>query len=241
MVVAARLRRLAGADETGDMGGRQHQRHVVHRKIDALAALRALALEQCARQREGGHRAGGVIDRGRAELDWIDLFRSRHRHQTGRGLDHEIISGLAAARTAVAERRDRTVDQARRNRAQRLVAEPQRIEGAGPVVLDQHVRGCDQALEDLTARFGLQVERDRTLVRTLREIIGAHAIAAELAIAAAAAALVGIAGILNLDDVGAEQSELIGSEGTSQNVGRVDDPYPFERARHVPPPSGRLV
>src|SRR3974377_456379 len=76
----------------------------------------------------------------------------------------------------------------------------------------------------------LEVQRDRAFVRRLRQERGAHLVAIEILIAADAAALIGIVRMLDLDDIGAKDGELIGGERTSQNVGDVDHPDSLERS-----------
>ena len=80
MLVAGGLRRRTGAEIARDVRACERQRHVVHRKIDALAALGPLALEQRARQRERAHRPGGVVDRRRADLHGVNVLGAGHRH-----------------------------------------------------------------------------------------------------------------------------------------------------------------
>jgi hypothetical protein len=214
---------------------RTHQNHrdVEHRQIDALAAAGALALEQGAGERKGGHRAGRVIDRRRAELDRVDLRRSGRRHQPGRRLDHVIIGGLPAARPVPAERRDRAVDEARIDRRHRLPTEPQRIESAGTIILDHDVALRDQPLQDRAAGLVLQIESQRALVRGLGQVLRAHAAAVEGAVAAAAAGLIGLQGMLDLDHLGAEQAELIGGERAGQHMGEIDDADALEGSGHA--------
>ncbi len=93
--------------------------------------------------------AGGVVDRRRAELDRMHVLGAGHRHDAGGGLDDVIVGGLLAARPVLAERRERRVDQPRIDRGQRLVTKPQGFERAGAVVLDEHVGGRDQLLQNL--------------------------------------------------------------------------------------------
>ena len=116
---------------------------------------------------------------------------------------------------------------------QRLVAEPQRLERARPVVLDQHVGAGDQLLQDFAARLGLEVERDRLLVRPLGQKRGAHVAPVQRAVGAALAALVGLVRVLDLDHVGAEHGQLIGGERAGQHMGDVDDADAFKGSRHA--------
>ena len=56
--------------------------------------------------------------------------------------------------------------------------------------------------------------------------------AVERLVGAAAAALVGLVGMLDLDHVGAEHGELVGRERPGQHVRDVDHPDALERSRH---------
>ena len=190
----------------------------------------ALALEQRRREREGAGHAGRVVDHRRAELHRMHVLGAGHRHDAGGRLDHVVVGGLAAARALLAERRERGIDQPRIDLRQRLVAEAERLERAGAIVLDEHVGGGDQLLQHLAVGLGLQVERDRALVRRLGQERGAHVAVVERLVGAAAAALVGIVGMLDLDHVGAQHRELIGRERPRQHMGGVDDPDTLERS-----------
>ena len=236
MAVAVGLGMHAVAQVAGEMRAHQDHRHVEHGHVDALAAPGALALEQRGRQREGAGHAGGVVDRRRADLHGMHVRGAGHRHDARGGLDHVVVGGLAAARPVLAEGRERGVDQPRIDGGERLVAEPQRLERAGPVVLHEHISGGDQLLEDLAIAGLLQVERDRALVGGLRQEGGAHVAAVERLVGAGAAALVGIVGMLDLDHVGAQHGELIGRERPRQHVGHVDHPDALERSRHCASP-----
>ena len=143
-----------------------------------------------------------------------------------------IVGGLLAPRPALPERRERRVDQARVERRERLVAEPERLERAGAVVLHEHVRGGCELAQGLAVGLLLQVQRDRALVRRLGQEGGAHLATVERLVGAGAAALVGVVGMLDLDHVGAEHGQLVGGERPGQDVRDVDHADAFERSRH---------
>src|SRR5262249_55873638 len=140
--------------------------------------------------------------------------------------------GLWAARTVLAEGRERGVDQPRIDRRQRVVAQAQRVERARPVVLHEHVGGGDELFEDVAIRLRLEVEGDRALVGSLRQEGGARVAAVGRLGGAGPAALVGLVGVLALDHVGAEHSKLIGCERSRQHMRDVDHPDALERSRH---------
>jgi hypothetical protein len=118
-----------------------------------------------------------------------------------------------------------------------LVAQPQGLEGAGAVVLDQHVGPVgDQPLERLAPALGLEVQRDGALVRALGEEAGAHHRLVQRVVGPRLPALVGLVGVVHLDDVGAEDGQLVGGERPGQHVGAVEDPDAFEWPHAVPLP-----
>src|SRR5262249_24740963 len=98
-----------------------------------------------------------------------------------------------------------------------------------------------ELLEDLAAFRLLEVESDGALVRGLREEPGAHALLVEDTVAARVAALVVVVRVLDLDDVGAQQGQLVRRERASQHVRDVDDldpliwPHRSSRAVRAPP------
>ena len=114
-----------------------------------------------------------------------------------------VVGGLVAARPVLAKSRDRAVDETRVDLAHHLPAQTERGEGTRPIVLDHDVGALHEALQDVAARLGLQVQRNRPLVGALRQIARPHAPPVQLAIGTAVAGLVRIVGMLHLDDLGA--------------------------------------
>src|SRR5262249_44127266 len=86
-----------------------------------------------------------------------------------------------------------------------------------------HVGRGDEPFEDLAALRALEIEGDRALVGTLGEIARPHLLLVEASVATRVAALVVVVGVLDLDDVGPQQGQLIGCERPGQHVGNVDD------------------
>ena len=144
-----------------------------------------------------------------------------------------VVSGLVAARPVLAKGRDRAVNQPRVQRRHRLVAEAERLERSRPVILNHNIGAGHKPLQDLSPGFGLQIERDRALVRSLGQKAGPHARAVQRPIAAGAAGLVGVVRILDFDHIGAKDGELIGGERSGQHMGDVDDANALERSGHM--------
>ena len=121
MAVPVRLGMDAVAQISRQMRAHQDHGHVEHGHVDALTASGALALEQRRGQGEGTRHASRVIDCRRAEFDRVDVLGPGHRHDAGRSLDHVIVGSLRSARAALAEGRERGVDQPRIDGRKRLV------------------------------------------------------------------------------------------------------------------------
>ena len=132
----------------------------------------------------------------------------------------------------LAEGGHRRVDQPRVDRRHGLVAEPERVERAGPVVLDQHVGGCDELLENLLTVRLFEIEGERAFVGRLRQVARSHMTPAQRAIGAGEPTLIGVVRVLDLDHVGAEQRQLIGGKWAGQHVRRIDHADSFKRTLH---------
>src|SRR2546421_255156 len=85
-------------------------------------------------------------------------------HQAAQPLRDLVVAGTVTVRTALAEARDARVDDARVDRAERLVVDAEPVLDVGTEVLDHHVGLGGQLLEDLDPLGVLEVERDRALV-----------------------------------------------------------------------------
>jgi hypothetical protein len=132
----------------------------------------------------------------------------------------------------LSERRERGIDEPRVDRAEHVVPEPERLKRTRPVILHKSVRRGDEPLEDLAVAFRLQVQGDGALVGGLGQKRRPHVDAVEGLVGAGAAALIGLAGVLDLDHVGTEHGQLIGGKWTRQHVRGVDHPDAFERPLH---------
>ena len=97
---------------------------------------------------------------------------------------------------------------------------PSRVEGARAEVLHQHVRGLEQLPEDLAARRRLEVQGDAPLAAVHGEEVRASSVHKGRA---PAAGVVALAGLLDLDHVGARVREGLGAIRPGEDAGEVDD------------------
>src|SRR6516164_35418 len=102
----------------------------------------------------------------------------------------------------LAESRERSIDQARIDRGKFFVAQAQRFERTGPVVLHEHVGSQNQFFQNVSVSRLFEVERKRTFVGSLREVSRAHLATVELPVGAGEPALVGIDRELNRRQMG---------------------------------------
>ena len=223
----------------GDVRALQDQRDIEHRHVDVLALARAQGLVERRCNRERAHRAGRVIDHRRADLDRPACLRARGSGDSRSRLDRVIVGGLRAARPVLPERRHRRVNELGLQARELFIAQTQRLERAGAVIFDQHVGPIrDETLQCIAPACGLQVERNRALVRTLSEITRAHARLVERVIRAALAALVRLVGVFHLDHVGAEHRELVRRERPREHVRTIEYPDAFVWSHGLIPASG---
>ena len=124
------------------------------------------------------------------------------RHQAAHALRDLVEARPVGVGPVLAEARQAHVDEARVDLAQGLVVDAEPVLHVGPVVLDQHVGGRRQLLEDGDALGRLEVERDAALVAVQVEEVGA--VRATPPIASSSPLL----RHLDLDDVGAPIGEM---------------------------------
>src|SRR5436189_2468862 len=95
-----------------------------------------------------------------------------------------------------------------------------------------------RAFSECRGPLVFEIERDGALVGCMSEERRPHVAAVERLIGAGAAALVWLAGMLDLDYVGTEHGQLISRKRPSQHVGDVDHPDALERSLHRVLPDG---
>ena len=211
---------------------------VLHRELHALALAGGLALPERGHHAEGRvHARAGVAD-GRAGLQRRRAGEAGERHGAAGGLRDHVEALVLAVRAVAAEALDREVDDPRVDLRQRVVAEAELLHGARRLVLGDDVRVLDHVEEHGLALRILEVQRDAPLVGVERqEVARVHA----GLLGAAVAARLALAGLLHLDDVGAQPGQQLGARGSRLELGQVehaDAVQGFAHGRHHTRPSG---
>ena len=134
------------------------------RGLHPLALARPLALQQRQQNALGRENAGGEIGNRNAGAHRALARQAGHRHDAAHALRDLVEPRPLAIRAVLAEAGNAGVDQARIDRAQRLVIDAEPVLDVGPVIFDQHVGLAHQALQNLDALFAFEVERHRALV-----------------------------------------------------------------------------
>ncbi len=143
---------------------------------------------------------------------------ARHAHRARHALDDLIVSRSMGQRTVIAESGNGAVDEARIDFEQRLRAQAQAIHDARAEVFDQHVRVGRELAQDLLAGLMLEVERQRLFARVHGHERRTHIARRGLRVGAETPGEIAAGGILDLEDIGAEQRKLIGAERSGQDV-----------------------
>jgi hypothetical protein len=137
------------------------------------------------------------------------------------GLNQQVLAGLLGHRSGAAEAAGRGVDEVGLALLERVVAEAQPIEHARTEVLDHHMGGVDQLEHQLAPLGRLEIDGQAALVAVGAKEKPAHA--GDVGLGRRPSALVGAAGRLDLDHVGAHVGKVLGRRGSLQIVAEADD------------------
>jgi hypothetical protein len=146
-------------------------------------------------------------------------------HDAGLALHDQVVPRTTRLRAALSEARDGAVDEPGIVLPQAVVAETEPLHRAGPEVLEHHVRRLDQRPEDLLPFRRLQVQREALLVAVHGEEIRGLAARERRP----APRVVALAGLLDLDDLGAHVAEGHGAERPGEHARQVDDAHARQR------------
>jgi hypothetical protein len=197
-------------------------RHVDERPLPRLRALHEGRLD-ADRQEEPG---GDVADRD-ADPRRRPAARAGEAQDAAHRLHDHVVGAPRAERPRLAEAGRGAVDEPRPTRVHRVPAVAEPLHRPGAEVLDQHVGGAEELVEDAAIVLTLQVERDRLLVVVERgevEALPAHE-------RADAAREVADARLLHLDDARAEVREDERRVRPREDARQVDDRDAGERPR----------
>ncbi len=188
------------------------------------------AVEQRGGDRLGGDDAGELVGEDcahepRARVVGAGLDRS----EAGHGLHQGIVDGLVAVGASVAEARDRDVDDAGRDRADRLLAGADALGDAGPEVLHEDVGRLGERQQRGAPSLRFQVEDDGTLAAVVVQERGGHTAAP----VGAGPGVVAAARALDFDDVGALVREHHRRERPGDHARQVENASPVKRSRHA--------
>ena len=227
---AGALAHIAADIVFGDQAFHHREHRLVDRAVDHLAAAGALAVvdrHHCAERREGGgqrvaDRDPGAARRGRRVAD--DIAQPAHRladRAIARAL--RIGPGLAVAR-------DPDHDDAGVDPGEAVIAEVPALHRAGAKILDQDVGLRGEAADDLLAVGLAGVHGDRFLVA--REHREPELLAVRFLLPPFAHRIA-LAGLLQLDHLGAEIGQQLAAERPGDELAHLQNPQIVERSLAV--------
>jgi hypothetical protein len=126
-----------------------------------------------------------------------------------------VVGRPVHIRAIVAEAGDGAVDDAWAQLADTLVTDAQALGHAGAEVLQEHVGGGDEAIEDVQGAGRLQVEGEAALAVVVANELGR--------VAAGGAERIAQLGRLDLDDVGAQVGQHLPGEWPGDVAGELND------------------
>ena len=205
---------------------REVEHAVLHGAEHLLAAAGAVALIKRRHDAEREMQAGAAVADLRAGDQRRTFAETGGRSRAARALG-DVLIDLAVLVGAGAEALDRGDDHARVVLVDVVPGQAHAVERAGGEVLDQHVAGLDQPVEDIHALGMLGIDGDRPLAAVEHGEIEAVGIGH---VAQLAARDIAGARTLDLDHVGAHIGEQLGAGRSRLHVGEVENAKTVERA-----------
>src|SRR3954453_1867675 len=141
------------------------------------------------------------------------------RHQAGIGLQHRVHRRALGERPALAEARDRDIEDPRLARRDLLIVEAEAMDDLGAEALEEDVGALQQPPHDLLAGVGLEVDGETALSQIADDREGRMAGVAD----AQRARPVAVAQALDLDHVGAVLGEQHGAVRSGDPLAEIDD------------------
>ncbi len=231
-------RRALGQVAPGDEG-QPGQRAVGHRHVDELPFPRArvpgrsIALAQRGQDAERRHqRAAAEVGDLSGRLNRRTVAVAAEAEQPDEPEVVHVVPRAVAKRPGLPVAADRAVHEAGVLLAQGLVADAEPLEHAGAEGLEQDVAVADQATQHLAALLVLEVDADRALVAVQRqEHRRRRGRLDALVLRRRPAHVVAHAGVLDLDDVGAEVGQQLRAEPARQQAREVEHAHAVQRQR----------
>ncbi len=203
------------------------ERGVRHRDVDVVAAARTLNADE---RRQDSNRCA----RGTAEQIGDLQVAKRGRAVAHAGLiEHagvtkiiDVVTGHLGTRSGLAIARNRCVDDARIDFCDRGVVDREARHDAGPKTLDDHVSFFREREKNVAPTGILEVDCSAALVA----VYGAVERRNGAGTVAEIARVIPRAGVLDLDDVGAEIGQIKRADRTRKESREVEDAQVRERA-----------
>ena len=196
-------------------------------EIDDLALAGGVSVSQGHQHGGRGGEAGDAVGQPERRERGGTVRLARHVREPAHGLDQRAEGRARRVGAVLAEPGHPAEDESRVYLGQPIPAESPAFEGAGPEVLDDHVRGRHELLEDRRRLRIAEVEADAALV-------AADHLPPEtlpLALAAVPPQAVAASRMLDLDDLGAVVAEHLAGERAGEHRGAVQNAQIGERTR----------
>ena len=229
MAVAGALGLLAADQVVGAHVAERHQRRVVKGEIDMLALARRGAREQRSVDRRHRMDRRHCIDDGDGMAQSLAVGLAVHAHHARLGLQHRIVARPVRQRSSLAVGRDREVDQLRVLLGEAGVVEAVLLEHARPEIFQHDVGLLEQSVHQRLAVGLGEIERHALLAPVVGHEEVALALLAAGARTGALARVVAAVRVLDLDHLGAHVGEHLGTHGTRDHAGEIDDANAVER------------
>ena len=205
--------------------------------VDHLAPPGRLPLVEGRHDRERRCQRGDPVGQAERWEGRRPVRLTGRRREPAHRLGQRAEPGTAAIRADLSEAGDPGEDEARVVLAQPVVGQPPAFERVRTEVLDDDVRAGGEPAERLRPAGRRQVELDAALVATQRLVPEVVAVP----LGSVAPGGVRSAGVLDLDDLGAQVAEVHRRHRAREEGRGVDDEQVVESAGHVEPPSADQV
>ena len=228
--IAPAPRNVARTEPRHDLIGSESHDCIEQSQIDVLPLSGALAVRDRGADREARVHAGENIRYSNANLlrptAWRVVALPRYAHEPAHTLEDEIVSRPLSERAILSISGDGAVDDRWVDFLDICVREPERLEHADLVVLDEHLGFCCERADDFLAGRRLDVNAYGLFVAVRRdEVCRLAGIAAILVLhegRSIAARVVADARLLDLDDLGAEIGEILRGPRSCQDSAQIE-------------------